>query len=123
MSFPGAPGVVIHRPDTLFERKMETILWANLKAGWMNQKVETNISVAYNPEHGATMAKANAWYVFTDSWKAGTLPRPPRICYCRLWLIPRNFAPTSGLTIQGLSLPLPLWFFWIVRDNKLAAAQ
>jgi hypothetical protein len=37
----------------------------------MNQKVETNLNLAYNPEHGDTMAKANAWYVFTDSWKAG----------------------------------------------------
>jgi len=65
--------IIIHRPDTLYERKAETILWANLKAGWMNQKVETNMSVAYNPEHGATMAKVNAWYVFTDSWKAGII--------------------------------------------------
>jgi hypothetical protein len=62
--------IIIHRPDTLYERKAETILWANLKAGWMNQKVETNLSLAYNPEHGASMGKANAWYVFTDSWKA-----------------------------------------------------
>ena len=37
----------------------------------MNQKVETNLNLAYNPEHGDGMAKANAWYVFTDSWKAG----------------------------------------------------
>jgi hypothetical protein len=65
--------IIIHRPDTLYERKAETILWANLKAGWMNQKVETNLSLAYNPEHGATMGKANAWYVFTDSWKAGII--------------------------------------------------
>ncbi len=65
--------IIIHRPDTLYERKAETILWANLKAGWMNQKVETNMSVAYNPEHGATMVKANVWYVFTDSWKAGII--------------------------------------------------
>ena len=65
--------IIIHRPDTLYERKAETILWANLKAGWMNQKVETNLSVAYNPEHGATMVKANVWYVFTDSWKAGII--------------------------------------------------
>jgi hypothetical protein len=65
--------IIIHRPDTLYERKAETILWANLKAGWMNQKVETNLSVAYNPEHGATMVKASVWYVFTDSWKAGII--------------------------------------------------
>lgn len=63
--------IILHRPDTLYERKVETILWANLKSGWMNQKVETNVSLAYNPEHGDTMVKANARYVFTDSWKAG----------------------------------------------------
>jgi hypothetical protein len=63
--------VIIDRPDTLYERRFETLLWANLKAGWMNQKVETNLNLAYNPEHGDGMAKANVWYVFTDSWKAG----------------------------------------------------
>jgi len=65
--------IIIHRPDTLYERKAETILWANLKAGWMNQKAETNLSVAYNPEHGTSMVRANVWYVFTDSWKAGII--------------------------------------------------
>jgi hypothetical protein len=55
----------------LYERKIETILWANLKASFMNQKIETNTSIAYNPEHGDRMTKANAWYVFSDSWKAG----------------------------------------------------
>ena len=65
--------IIIHRPDTFYERSAETLLWANLRAGWMNQKVETNLSIAFNPEHGATMARANAWYVFTDSWKAGIL--------------------------------------------------
>ena len=63
--------VIFDRPDTLYDRTIETILWASLKAGWMNQKVETNLTVAYNPEHGAGMAKASAYYVFTDSWKAG----------------------------------------------------
>ena len=61
----------MHRPDTLYERKAKIILWANLKAGWMIQKVQTNLSVAYKPEHGADMIKANAWCVFTDSWKTG----------------------------------------------------
>jgi hypothetical protein len=55
----------------LYERKVETILWANLKIGWMNQKLETNLNIAYNPEHGDTMTKVDAWYVITDSWKAG----------------------------------------------------
>ncbi len=63
--------MIMNRPEALYERKIETTLWMNLKAGWMNQKLETNVSVAYNPEHGANMAKANAWYVFTDAWKAG----------------------------------------------------
>ncbi len=63
--------VIIDRPDTLYDRRFETLLWANLKVFWMNQKVETNLNLAYNPEHGDGMAKANAWYVFTDSWKAG----------------------------------------------------
>jgi hypothetical protein len=57
--------------DALYERKVETILWANLKAGWMNQKVETNVNIAYNPEHGDHMTKANVFYVFSDFWKAG----------------------------------------------------
>ncbi len=79
--------VIIRRPDTLYEKRAETIFWANLKAGWMNQKVETNLNIAYNPEHGATMAKANAWYIFTDSWKAGVnaieLNGPPQSIFGR----------------------------------------
>jgi hypothetical protein len=63
--------VILTRPATLYERNFETLLWANLKTGWMNQKIETNLTIAYNPEHGDSMAKVNAWYVFTDSWKAG----------------------------------------------------
>lgn len=63
--------IIFGNVDELFERKVETILWVNLKIGWLNQKVETNLNLAYNPEHGDTMAKANVWYVFTDSWKAG----------------------------------------------------
>ena len=37
----------------------------------MNQKIETNLNFAYNPEHGDTRAKVSVWYVFTDSWKVG----------------------------------------------------
>ncbi len=55
----------------LYERRWETTLWANLKAGWFNQKAETNMGVAYNPEHRDLMTKANAWYVFSDGWKTG----------------------------------------------------
>jgi hypothetical protein len=65
--------IIVGDITELYERKVETILWANLKIGWMNQKVETNLNLAYNPEHGDTMAKANAWYVFTDSWKTGII--------------------------------------------------
>ena len=63
--------IILGNTEFLYDRRKETILWANLKAGWFNQKVETNVSVAYNPEHGDLMTKANAWYVFTDAWKAG----------------------------------------------------
>ncbi len=63
--------VILNKPDTLYERKIETLLWVNLKAGWMNQKVETNLAVAYNPEHGSHMTTAKAYYTFTDFWKAG----------------------------------------------------
>jgi hypothetical protein len=63
--------LILTRPDTLYERKFETLLWANLKKGWMNQKIETNLNIVYNPEHGDGMAKVNAWYVFTDFWKGG----------------------------------------------------
>jgi hypothetical protein len=59
------------RPDTLYDRQFETIIWANLKNFFMNQKIETNLNLAYNPEHGDTMTKVNAWYVFTDAWKVG----------------------------------------------------
>ena len=63
--------VINDRPDTLYDRKFETILWANLKNSFMNQKIETNLNIAYNPEHGDTMARVNVWYVFTDAWKVG----------------------------------------------------
>ncbi|HTG00332.1 MAG TPA: DUF1302 family protein, partial [Nitrospirota bacterium] len=62
---------IIGNVDLLYERKFETLLWANVKINWMNQKIETNLNVAYNPEHNSSMVKANAWYVFSDSWKAG----------------------------------------------------
>jgi hypothetical protein len=79
--------VILDRPETLYERKVETILWTNLRVGLMNQKVETNISFACNPEHGDNMAKANAWYVFTDAWKAGisgiTFTGPPQSIFGR----------------------------------------
>ncbi|MEE9912588.1 MAG: hypothetical protein K4571_12795 [Deltaproteobacteria bacterium] len=63
--------LILDRPDTLYNQKLETIVWSNLKNGFLNQKVETNLSIAYNPEHGAAMAKANAWYALSDAWKVG----------------------------------------------------
>jgi hypothetical protein len=63
--------VIFGNVDLLYERRVETILWANLKAGFMNQKIETNVNIAYNPEHGDHMSKLNGWYVFSDAWKAG----------------------------------------------------
>lgn len=63
--------VIVDRTDALYDRKVETILWGSLKIGWLNQKLETGLLLAYNPEHGAIMTKANVGYTFTDSWKAG----------------------------------------------------
>jgi hypothetical protein len=63
--------ITLGNVDRLYERKAETLLWLNLKAAFMNQKIETNLTIAYNPEHGGRMTKANAWYVFSDAWKAG----------------------------------------------------
>jgi len=63
--------VIMNRPDTLYNRKFETLLWGNLKNGWMNQRLETNVNIAYNPEHNGFMARANVTYVLTDSWKGG----------------------------------------------------
>ncbi|MBN1664329.1 MAG: hypothetical protein JW943_12075 [Deltaproteobacteria bacterium] len=63
--------LIVDRPDTLYDRKFETVIWANLKNGFLNQKVETNLNLVYNPEHGSAMARADAWYAFTDAWKAG----------------------------------------------------
>jgi len=63
--------VIMGNVDFLYERKVETLLWSNVKITWMNQKIETNLNVAYNPEHGDSMTTVNAWYVFNDFWKAG----------------------------------------------------
>ncbi len=57
--------------DLLYERTVETLVWANLKAGFLNQKIETNVNFAWNPEHGDRMMLVNGWYVFSDAWKAG----------------------------------------------------
>lgn len=62
---------ILDRPDTLYDKTIETILWASLKIGWMNQLLETSLSAAYNPEHGDTMNSAKIYYTLTDFWKAG----------------------------------------------------
>lgn len=71
LTIQGQQTVIIDRTDVLYERKIETILWANLKVGWLNQRIETNIALAYNPEHGAFMSKAGGSCTLSDSWKAG----------------------------------------------------
>lgn len=71
LTFQAQQTLIFGDVDLLYERKVETILWANLKAGFMNQKIDTNLNTAYNPEHGDRMTRANAWYVFSDTWKAG----------------------------------------------------
>jgi len=60
---------IFNRPDTLYERERETLLWVNLKVSWLNQRIETNLNIACNPEHGATMVRPSASYVLTDTWK------------------------------------------------------
>jgi hypothetical protein len=62
---------IIDRPDTLYDRRVETLTWATVKTGWLNRKVETTFTAAYNPEHGGVLVKTNAVYVITDYWKAG----------------------------------------------------
>jgi hypothetical protein len=79
--------VILDRPSTLYDQTVESILWANLKVGWLNQKVETSLNLAWNPEHGATMIKAGAYYVLTDFWKIGLtgllLDGPPQSIFGR----------------------------------------
>ena len=78
---------MIDRPDTLYEKERETLLWANLKIYWLNQKIETNLNVAYNPEHGASMVRPSISYILTDKWKVGInglfLDGPPQSIFGR----------------------------------------
>lgn len=79
--------VILDRPSTLYDQTVETLLWANLKVGWLNQKVDTSLNLAWNPEHGATMIKAGAYYILTDFWKVGLtgllLDGPPQSIFGR----------------------------------------
>jgi hypothetical protein len=61
--------LIIHRPGTLYDRACETILWANLRVYFLNQKLETTVNPGYNPEHGASMLRASITYVINDAWK------------------------------------------------------
>ncbi len=63
--------MILGNTDRMYNRQVETILWANVRVGWMNQKIDTKVNVAYNPEHGDAMATVSGWYVFSDSFKAG----------------------------------------------------
>ncbi len=78
---------ILNRPSTLYDRQFETMLWANLNVGWMNQKIQTSLNLAFNPEHCASMLRASAYYIFTDSWKAGVigvlLDGPPQSIFGR----------------------------------------
>ncbi|MDD2467516.1 MAG: hypothetical protein PHI97_26335 [Desulfobulbus sp.] len=78
---------MLSRPDSLYERQIETLLWVNLKVDWLNQKIETHCNLAHNPEHGASMIRAGVTYVFTDSWKtnltAVILSGPPQSLFGR----------------------------------------
>ncbi|MBF0119296.1 MAG: hypothetical protein HQK79_10710 [Desulfobacterales bacterium] len=67
----GQQTIILDKDDLLYENKMETLLWASIKANWMNQKIETNLSTAYNPEHGSYMTKFSGYYTFNDYFKAG----------------------------------------------------
>jgi hypothetical protein len=71
LTFQVQQALIFGNVDLLYERNIETLLWTNVKIGWMNQKVETNLNLAYNPEHGDHMSKVDAWYVFSDAWKSG----------------------------------------------------
>jgi len=71
LTVQGQQTVILGNTDLFYERKVETLLWMNLKVGWMNQRLETNLNFADNPEHGDSMIKVNAWYVLNDAWKAG----------------------------------------------------
>lgn len=71
LTVQGQQTVTLGNTGRLYEKNVETILWVNLRTGFMNQKIDTNMSAAWNPEHRDRMTKANIWYVFSDAWKAG----------------------------------------------------
>lgn len=78
---------IFNRPDTLYDRERETLLWVNLKVNWLNQRLETNLNVACNPEHGATMVRPSVSYTLSDTWKVSLngllLDGPPQSIFGR----------------------------------------
>jgi hypothetical protein len=78
---------IFDRPDSLYDKDRETLLWANLKVSWLNQKIETNLNIAYNPEHGASMVRPGITYILTDTWKVSLigllLDGPPQSIFGR----------------------------------------
>lgn len=78
---------IFDRPDTLYDRERETLLWVNLKVSWLNQRLETNLNLASNPEHGATMVRPSVSYTLSDTWKLSVngllLDGPPQSIFGR----------------------------------------
>ncbi len=78
---------IFDRPASLYEKERETLLWANLKVSWLNQKVETSLNIAYNPEHGASMVRPGIVYILSDQWKVSIngllLDGPPQSIFGR----------------------------------------
>ncbi len=60
---------IFGRPDSLYEKERETLLWVNLKISRLIQRLEINLNIAYNPEHGASMVRPSLSYTLTDNWK------------------------------------------------------
>lgn len=48
----GQQRIILNRPDSLYDRRVETLAWATVKKGWMNRRFETTVNIAHNPEHG-----------------------------------------------------------------------
>ncbi len=78
---------IFNRPNTLYDRERETLFWVNLKVYWLNQRLETNLNVACNPEHGATMVRPSVSYTLSDTWKVSVngllLDGPPQSIFGR----------------------------------------
>lgn len=79
--------ILLSRPDNLYEQQVESLVWANLKQDWLNQKVETHCNFAYNPEHGSTMLRTGISYVVSDALKTNLtaifLSGPPQSLFGR----------------------------------------